>query len=178
MTTPPPEVLRWYTRARKFPQVIGRTPDGARIWGGPYTITQAVTGGLLLLLGYHTMSVWARFGFFGNVVVLLGATYGVVVLIGRIPVGARNPLTVVAGAVRAACAPRTGRLAGRPVRLRAPHRVRHSITVQTGAPPAPDPTPAPRSPRATVRVPPRPPALTGVQLILARAGGVCRPEGD
>jgi len=29
------EVVKWYTRARRFPQLIGKTPDGARLWGGP-----------------------------------------------------------------------------------------------------------------------------------------------
>ena len=36
--------LKWYTRARKFPQLIGRTPDGTRIPGGPYTYTQVAAG--------------------------------------------------------------------------------------------------------------------------------------
>ena len=29
------EVVKWYTRARRFPQLIGKTPDGARIGAVP-----------------------------------------------------------------------------------------------------------------------------------------------
>jgi hypothetical protein len=183
---PPPEVevVRWYTRARRFPQLIGRTPDGARIWGGPYTFTQAVGAGLVLFVGLNTMGLWAHYGLVGNGLILLGAAYAVVLVLGRIPVGARNPLAVAAGASRALTAPRTGRLAGRPVRLRRPRRLRHQMHVLL------DPTPVTRSPanpppvapadRAQAAAPadppppapaaagPRPPALTGVQSLLAQ----------
>jgi hypothetical protein len=122
--TPAPEVVRWYTRARKFPQLIGRTPDGRRIPGGPYTFTQAVGAGVVLLAGVNTMGWWARYGLIGNGLLLLGVAYGVVLGLGRIPVGSRSPLAVASGGVRALAAPRVGRLAGRSVRLRRPHRVR------------------------------------------------------
>ncbi len=137
MNTPTPEVVKWYTRARKFPQLIGRTPDGAKIWGGPYTFTQAIGAGILLVLGVNTMGLWARYGLIGNAVLLLGVTYGVVLFLGKIPVGSRSPLSVATGALRAVTSPRTGRLAGRPVRLRKPHQVRHRITVLLDRPPAP-----------------------------------------
>jgi hypothetical protein len=158
MNTPTPEVVKWYTRARKFPQLIGRTPDGAKIWGGPYTFTQAIGAGVMLIVGVNTMGLWARYGLIGNALLLLGTTYGVVLLLGRIPVGSRSPLSVVAGSVHAVLSPRTGRLAGRPVRPRRPHLVRHRITVLLDAPappasgrlpkavlaaPAPAPAPAP-----------------------------------
>ena len=35
MSEKAPDVVRWYTRARKFPQLIGRTPDGAKTVGRP-----------------------------------------------------------------------------------------------------------------------------------------------
>lgn len=126
------EVVKWYTRARKFPQLIGRTPDGARLWGGPYTITQAVGGGLLLLAGVNTMGMWARYGLLGNALLLLAVTYTAVLLLGRIPVGSRNPLAVLSGLATALSSPRTGHHAGRPVRVRRPHRVRHRIVTLQG----------------------------------------------
>ncbi len=196
MTPPTPEVVKWYTRARKFPQLIGRTPDGAKIWGGPYTFTQAVGAGVMLIVGVNTMGLWARYGLIGNALLLIGLTYGLVLLLGRIPVGSRNPLSVVSGAVHAVLSPRSGRLAGRPVRPRRPHRVRHKITVLVEAAPAtapasgrlpnaahPAPTPAPAPAGAPVRLPAAVPdiptpasngrhqvALSGVQTLLARAG--------
>lgn len=169
------EVVRWYTRARKVPQLIGRTPDGTRIWGGPYTITQVVGGGLVLVLALNTMGAWARFGFgfFGNVMVLAAVTVVVIVVLGRIPVGSRNPLSVVSAALHAVSAPRHGRVSGQKVLLRRPRRVRHRVLVeQTPGPavcprgPEPQPTEATPTP-AQVRDEPRP--LTGVQSLLAAA---------
>ena len=131
------EVVKWYTRARKFPQLIGRTPDGAKIWGGPYTFTQAVGAGVTLFVGVNTMGLWANHGLIGNAMILLGVAYGIVLLLGRIPVGSRSPIAVLAGCVRAVNLPGTGRLAGRAVRIRRPHVVRHRINVLLG--PLPDP---------------------------------------
>jgi hypothetical protein len=131
---PAAEVVRWYTRARKFPQLIGRTPDGRRIPGGPYTFTQAVGAGVVLLVGVNTMGWWARYGLIGNGLLLLGVAYAVVLGLGRIPVGSRSPLAVAAGGMRALAAPRVGRLAGRPVRLRRPHRVRCRLVLLSGPP--------------------------------------------
>jgi hypothetical protein len=187
MTSPTPEVVKWYTRARKFPQLIGRTPDGAKLWGGPYTFTQAIGAGLMLLVGVNTMGLWAHYGLIGNAVVLLGVTYGLVLLLGRIPVGSRSPLSVVTGVVHAVLSPRHGRLAGRPVRHRRPHRVRHRITVLIESPatrPAParlarGPAAAPALapvPKPVPKQAPPPPAarpqvvLSGVQTLLAQVG--------
>lgn len=184
------EIVRWYTLARRFPQLIGRTPDGAKLWGGPYTITQAVGGGLVLFVGINTMGLWARWGFFGNAVVLLSVFVGVVVGLGRIPVGSRNPIAMCAGAWRATTSPAFGRVAGKPLRPRKPRRLRHRIAIahQVTAAAAAEPTrpvagaqprrqaPAPATsrpqtatpqPGATAAPQPRKPALTGVQALLA-----------
>ena len=146
------QVVRWYTRARRFPQLIGRTPDGARIPGGPYTITQVATAGVLMLIALKTTSLWAHYGLLANGLLLAGVVYGVVFLLGKIPLGSRNPLAIAAGAWRALTSPSTGRLGGRPVRLRGPHRVQHRMTVFL---PAAAPTTA-SEPTATV--PPAPAA--------------------
>lgn len=123
------ERVRWYTLARKFPQLIGRTPDGARIPGGPYTVTQAVGGMAVLAVGYYSMGIWARFGTLGNYATLLAVTVATIVGLGRIPLGARNPVSIAVGAARAAGAPRSGRLRGRAVRIRAPHQVRSRVVL-------------------------------------------------
>jgi hypothetical protein len=177
------EVVKWYTRARKFPQLIGRTPDGMKIPGGPYTFTQVIGAGAVLVIGLKTMRWWATHGFLGNAVILIGATYATLLVLGRIPVGARSPLSVCAGALRAVTSPRWGRLGGRPVRLRRPHLVSHRVVVVDHPAPvrAPLPPPIPAAAGMSVRradraptvqaavasIPPRR-ELTGVQLLLAR----------
>lgn len=138
--TPATEVVKWYTRARKFPQLIGRTPDGMKLWGGPYTITQACGFGLVLFVGLNTMWLWASFGFVGNFLVLAAVAVGVVVGLGRIPVGSRSPLSVASGAWKAVASPQHGRLGGRPVRLRKPHRLQHTVVVQLTDVSEPQPT--------------------------------------
>lgn len=135
-----PEVVRWYTRARRFPQLIGRTPDGARIPGGPYTITQVLTAAGILAVGLKTLPLWARYGLIGNGLILAAVTYGAVLAVGRIPVGARSPLSFAIGAAQAVCAPRTGKVAGRAVRLRRPHRLRHQAVLLVQSPALPTPT--------------------------------------
>jgi hypothetical protein len=200
------QVVKWYTLARKFPQLIGRTHDGTRLPGGPYTVTQIVAGGAVLFVASKTSSLWANFGLMGNIAVLLGVTWGVVVALGKIPLGARNPLAILAGGWHAVTAPRTGRIGGRPLRLRPPHQVRHRIAVMVPGPdqpapapaPASSPAPAPAPAPATAPIPaptpqrapqepatstpprapaqPAGPALTGLQSLLAQPIPSHRPE--
>lgn len=193
-TTDDLDVVKWYTRARKFPQLIGKTPDGTRLWGGPYTVSQLVGGGSVAFIGLRTMSLWADFGLLGNLLFLGLLTYGTVLLLGRIPVGSRNPLAVAAGTYRAVAAPATGRLGGRPVRIRRPHKLQHRLVLaiddlptlapasapepSTTTQPAPErqPSPAPTSAPATPTD--RKPALTGVQALLAGKGIPTTQETD
>lgn len=195
------EVVKWYTRARRFPQLIGKTPDGATIWGGPYTYTQVIAGVAVIIVGSKTTWLWGHFGLIGNALILLGVTYGLVLLLGRIPVGSRNPLSVGAGVLRAMTAPALGTRGGSPVRPRRPHRSRTKVVVTLDAPtladvqlsrstPPPPPKPSRSRPRPrwsrpapsqhparVVASPPplalpdrHPPALTGVQRLLASTG--------
>lgn len=127
--TDAPEIVKWYTQARRFPQLIGKTPDGATIWGGPYTYTQVIAGVLFIVVGSKTIGLWGHFGLIGNALILLGAGYGLVVLLGRLPIGSRNPLSVANGLVRAVTSPATGHLGGRPLRTRRPHRVRSRVVI-------------------------------------------------
>jgi hypothetical protein len=172
-TNPPDEIVKWYTRARRFPQLIGKTPDGASLWGGPYTYTQVIVAAVLLYVGIQTLHLWGRFGLIGNALTLAGVTYGLVLVLGRLPVGARNPLTITAGAVRAISSPTSGHQAGLPSRIRPPHRVRGGVVITPGptgvmtvptGPATTPPAPAPQPPRTA-----RPP-LTSVQRLLASTG--------
>lgn len=168
------EVVKWYTRARRFPQLIGKTHDGTPLWGGPYTYTQVIVGVGILIVGVKTTSLWAPFGLIGNALLLLSVAYGVVLLVGRLPIGSRNPLSVAAGAVRAWSAPGLGRQGGTPVRARRPTRVTRSVlTVTTSCSPTtlevqdPLPPPATAEPSPAAKVEPPPAVLTGVQRLLA-----------
>lgn len=194
-----PEIVRWYTRARKFPQLIGKTPDGAKLWGGPYTYTQVIGAAVVLVVGLKTISLWGAFGLIGNALVVLGAAYGTALLLGRLPIGSRNPISVGSGIVRALSGPAQGILGGAPLRIRRPHRVRSRLVIRHGIPAsavpisavehrtsaAADPAPAEaatsspayesaQQPTATPLEPtsarPRLPALTGVQRLLASTG--------
>jgi hypothetical protein len=122
------EVVRWYTRARRFPQLIGKTAGGERIWGGPYTMTQVLAVATVGFVGWQTIGLWGHMTGIGNVMVLAGAIIGAGILAGRIPPGVRNPLILVRGAWRALDAPTHGRLTtGRPVTPRKPVRTRTRV---------------------------------------------------
>jgi hypothetical protein len=185
------EVVKWYTRARRFPQLIGKTPDGAKLWGGPYTYTQVVGAAIVLVVGVSSVGLWGQFGLIANAVILLSSAYGTAVLLGRLPVGSRNPLRVGEGVVRALSSPTHGNFAGRSVRIRRPHRVPTRLIIsqvaphQFDVPNNPPSTAAPVDPqqpghhrlRRHPLAAPSPaarrtaqPALTGVQLLLASTG--------
>lgn len=91
--------LKWYTRARKFPQLIGRTPDGTRIPGGPYTYTQVAAGVVTAVLLAQTTWLWAHGSLMLNATIFIGATVGAVIAAGKLPPGMRNPLVLASGAI-------------------------------------------------------------------------------
>ena len=124
------EVVKWYTRARRFPRLVGRTHTGGKIWGGPYTITQVVGAVVVVIAMLNTTSLWARGTVFTNVALLAGITYAVVFALGKMPPDARNPLSVLAGAAGALLTPGQGRQGGRPLRAVRPQRLRARIDVQ------------------------------------------------
>lgn len=152
------EIVRWYTRARRFPQLIGKTATGGMIWGGPYTYVQVGVGVGCFIVGTQTVWLWGHFGLIGNAILLLAVSYGLVIIVGRLPIGMRNPLLIGAGALRALSAPAQGTLRGRPLRLRPPHRVRSRLVVDHGARPLADdqlvrPEPAGSAPAAAHEAP-------------------------
>jgi hypothetical protein len=194
-----PEVVKWYTRARKFPQMIGRTPDGAKLPGGPYTVAQAVAAGAILVVGLNTMSLWARFGLVGNMLVLATVTVLVVWSLGRVPVGSRSPFSVVAGVAQAVAAPTHGRIGGRAVRIPPPRQLRHRVvfavdrqlelaavldpiefipTVRVSADVGDQPsTPEIQVPRPSLPSPPPiPPALLSVQITSPETARAAAPQ--
>ncbi|WP_116947857.1 hypothetical protein [Jiangella endophytica] len=133
------ETVKYYTRARKFPQLLGRMPDGTKIPGGPYTVQQLIAAIVIIVVGGLTIGTWGVFGVFGNIALLFGVAFGAVFLIGRLPMNGRNPLYALLGLYRVLNAPASGRYQGRPVRFRRPRRVRSRTSVYLGALPGTDP---------------------------------------
>lgn len=133
------ETVKYYTRARKFPQLLGRMPDGTKIPGGPYTVQQLIAAIAIIVIGGMTIDTWGVFGVFGNVALLFGLAFGAVFLIGRLPMNGRNPLFALLGLYRVLNAPSTGKYQGRPVKFRRPRRIRHRTAVYLGPLPGTDP---------------------------------------
>jgi len=166
----PRSVARFYTLARRIPTLIGRTSDGTRIPGGPYTVTQVGAAFVTVLVLWKTTGVWAHLGFMGNLAIAGGALSGVVFLAGRIPTTGRNPATLVVGIVAVLANPKGGTREGNALSVPAPHRLSHHTR---WAPPVAAARPPARSTRPAAPV--EPPvgasrvALSGVQLLLAGA---------
>lgn len=121
-------VGRSYTRARRYPLVIGKLPNGGRIPGGPYTLTQlgVMVGAFLLLVG--TRGLWAHFGLV-NLVLLVGVPYGLAWGVRHARVEGRDPARAALGLLVLYSQPRTGRLAGNPIRRVRPVALRTRFTV-------------------------------------------------
>lgn len=136
------ETVKYYTRARRFPQLLGRMPDGTKIPGGPYTVQQLVAAIAIIVIGGMTIGTWGVFGGFGNIAVLFGSAFGAAFGIGRLPMNGRNPMYAVVGLFRSFNAPTTGRYKGGPIRLRRPRTVTHQATVYLGPLPGTQPMPA------------------------------------
>ena len=120
------QVGRSYTRARRFPLVIGQLPGGGRIIGGPYTLSQiGVMAGAVLAL-YLATPLWAHLGY-GDGLVYVAVPYALSRTVRHARVEGREPLRAAAGALGALFAPAGGRLRGRPVRASVPVLVRAAV---------------------------------------------------
>ena len=168
--------LKWYTRARKFPQLIGRTPDGTRIPGGPYTYTQVAAGVVTAVVLAQTTWLWAHGGLILNATIFIGATVGAVFAAGKLTPGMRNPIVLASGALNLMSS--GYRLDGTAMRAPKPNTATAAgpVTVFIPAPPLAKPITAPVEPVAVpAPIPvlpatePRPvpgPALSSVQRLL------------
>ena len=166
--------LKWYTRARKFPQLIGRTPDGTRIPGGPYTYTQVAAGVVTAVVLAQTTWLWAHGGQILNATIFIGATVGAVFAAGKLTPGMRNPIVLASGALNLMSS--GYRLDGTAMRDPKPNTATAAgpVTVFIPAPPLAKPITHPVEPVAEVtpiRALPGPapvpsPALSSVQRLL------------
>lgn len=118
------EVAKTFTRTRRIPQLIGRTSDGARIPGGPYTMTQALGGFAVGCVLYLTMGLWGGGSAIWNWLMALTAVGVAVFLLGRLPIGGRNPMSVLLGFGNATLSMRPSAVGG----MAAPRTKVHAVT--------------------------------------------------
>lgn len=181
------EVIRWYTRARRFPKFIGKLGFSDKpLIGGPYPVVGVIGFVVAFIIGANTMELWGGGSLIWNAGLLFGISLGVGFASGKLVVGGRNPVTVLQGSFRAFMSPKHGDFCGRPVRISRPQRVSTRLNILLDSPPAPntlavegpnEPASAPKPAGATSQplneptsplTPPEP--LTGVQALLAAAG--------
>lgn len=128
-------IVRFYTRARKVPTLIGKLPDGSPIPFGPYTGLQLIASVGTLIVLFKTRELW---GFAGGLVDLLLAVaiaFAVGKIAGRFESGFHNPVVLATGAMASLTQPRHGTSGGRPVRMPRTVRATGRIVVQARATP-------------------------------------------
>lgn len=189
-TGPSADVLRWYTRARRVPQLVGKLPGSERgIPGGPYTLTQMAGAGVAFWAASRTTSLWSPwvedpFHMLFEVPVQVAAAVAAAFLLRLIKPGGRDPLTASAALCRVWLAGTWGQTGGTPVKASRTVHVSGQprlLLSPLGAPAGGDSTEsvplAPRpaalaatdsveSPRAPSSSPVRHPAVTGLQRLL------------
>ncbi len=162
---------RWYTHVRRFPTLIGRTSDGKRIPGGPYTPTQLVVGAGVAWLASQTTGLWAQFGRVGNLVAFAVIVGVPVIALGKAPLGNRNPFRILLGVGAALRSPAWGAYRGERMRPPKPQRVRAAVVAVD------DHAPTTRPPRQ--QLVPVPGELSPIQMALAgTAAGPGSEQGE
>lgn len=105
--------------------MIGRTPDGTRIWGGPYTLTQVGVAALVIVVLWKTTWLWARDSLIMNGGFAITVFAAAVFAAGQLPPGLKNPLVLSSGLLRFF---RSGwNLGGRRLRTLRPKKLRQGI---------------------------------------------------
>ena len=103
---------KFYTAARKFQQLIGVTPTGEAIPGGPYTVTQFVVGIVVLVTGFITRPIWSQ-GTIADVLYIAAATIGITYGVGKLPRSRRSIINLINCCITLMSRPRTGKYRGR-----------------------------------------------------------------
>jgi hypothetical protein len=125
-----PNVARFYTAARRIPVLIGKI-NGARIPGGPYTLTQIVVGGIVLWIGYKTTGIWGASLYpLVRMTVLAGVAFGSTWATGKIPSTRRRLMDLASDFGTALSLPDLGTYQGRRISIARPHRVDGTVLMQ------------------------------------------------
>lgn len=135
MSDRPQQVMRVFTRGLKLPTLVGKL-SGWRIPGGPYTVTQFVGGGLVIVVGIAQADL-LPWGWFTNRGAVLVAGVAAAVALRFVKVGGRDPLSASIALAGVLAAPAVGRLAGRTPVMPRPRRVRRTRSLWVLEQPAP-----------------------------------------
>lgn len=98
---------KFYTAARKFQQLIGVTPAGEAIPGGPYTVTQFLVGIVVLALGFLTRPLWSM-DMIADVLIIVVAAVGLTYFTGKVPGSRRSIINLINCAMALLFRPRNG----------------------------------------------------------------------
>lgn len=129
-------MARFYTAARKVPIVFGKLPGGGRIWGGPYTAAQMITGlacGALAGFsstfgGFNPNGIWSTGNVFSDAIIVLTAAAAGVFLV-RFAPNKRNLAFLLWDIYSAFAKPTTGAVEGTAVRTRSTKTATHHFRV-------------------------------------------------
>lgn len=183
-----PVVMKWFTRVRRIPTLIGKMPSGERIWGGPYRASQLVAFGCVLVASLWSMKWWSKLPFYATgadgqiaaYITCAALAVGAGFIAKQIPDQSQSALVLGSGSTRlltSSSAPRygNGSAVPRPPRRRRP-TVRVTVTelgVHDGPTPQPDTAhvhdvaPAQMAPVVDTHPAPAVPAPTTAQRKLA-----------
>lgn len=157
-------VMRSYTRALRIGVLIGKMRDGTRIPGGPYTVTQAVTAMVIIVVSYVTRGLWSGLlpatGTISSellsypAILAFGAAGAWVA--GKIPQEV-NPATAMGGVISGTRPARFGTRSGRSIQATPPTRTyRARVLLPFDLDPAEDTGPSLREQLTTARAAARP----------------------
>lgn len=180
------EVARFFTRSRRFRKFLGRLPDGTKLPGGPYTITQGLVLAVVLIIACITQGLWGTGTPFVDFPLAGAFAWAAAWGAGRIPMTRRNLFSVITGGLTAMLRTSAGSYRGAPLRIRPPHQAtgKSFIGKAPSRPVAPAPaepviapTPAPAPAAAAAPQPAQTlpagvtarPALSGVTAMLLQA---------
>ncbi|MFE5689891.1 hypothetical protein ACFVAQ_20275 [Streptomyces sp. NPDC057651] len=120
MNTTDEEILvgRCYTKARRHPSMIGQW-EGRRLWGGPYSVPQFITMGVvfaaMIVALVAVPRLWSTLRLF-NLVALALVPYLASLLVGRLHIDGRHPFAALASAAGLVAGGQRPRLGGRQLR--------------------------------------------------------------
>jgi hypothetical protein len=135
-------IVRFYTRARKVPTLIGKLPDGTPLPFGPYTGLQLITSVGTLIVLFKTREIWAFAGGLIDLLLAVAVAFAVGKIAGRFETGFHNPVVLASGAMASLTQPRHGTSGGRPVRMPRTLRTTGRIVVQARTAQQAQPAPA------------------------------------
>lgn len=133
---------RFYTAARKFQQLIGVTPAGEAIPGGPYTVTQFIVGIVVVVVGFISRPLWTQ-GAITDVLFIAAAAVGLTYGVGRMPGSRRSLINLINCSMALMFRPRTGKYRGQKLPAtysktkpkKKPERASAAVSAETDATP-------------------------------------------